>query len=467
MKSTQNKMTYGLEASPPLGILIVLAVQHVLVAIVDLTMPVLVVNAIGGSPAQTAWMVQMSMVAIALGTLLQIQKKGIGAGYLIPHSTTAIYMVPSLLAAQSGGLAMVAGMTAVAGGVQIVFAKLAQRLRKLFPVHLSGLVLAISGCVLVHAAFPRLLGYSGSPGMIDWRMAVVGMVTLAIMAGLLLKGRGMLRLFGLAIGLSCGYLLSLLLDVDGDQMAAAVHSAPLFALPKWQHPGFDVDADLLCPFLIAALAVGMKGTGLIAKGHQINRVSALDDRRRRLGAGLLADGAGTLLSGLIGGLGTSMSAVNVGLSIASSATSRRVGYGVAAIFLLLIFFPKLTAVLAFMPRPVMGATMMCIGIHLMGVGVQLIRMTHLRRSNLLTVGLPLIVGMWIEFAPPSPAAPPAWMNTLLNSSISTTTLLAVGLHYLFSISNVAGAVGRFCYSNLRAASSSGHRCQGPSCQRIR
>ena len=56
MKSTQTQMTYALEESPPLAILIVLAVQHVLVAIVDLTLPVLVVRSMGGTPAQTAWM---------------------------------------------------------------------------------------------------------------------------------------------------------------------------------------------------------------------------------------------------------------------------------------------------------------------------------------------------------------------------------------------------------------------------
>lgn len=40
----------------PLGILILLAMQHILIAIVDLAMPVLVVRSIGGTPAQTAWM---------------------------------------------------------------------------------------------------------------------------------------------------------------------------------------------------------------------------------------------------------------------------------------------------------------------------------------------------------------------------------------------------------------------------
>ena len=443
MKSTQTQMTYALEESPPLAILIVLAVQHVLVAIVDLTLPVLVVRSMGGTPAQTAWMVQMSLVAIAVGTLLQIQNKGIGSGFLIPHSTTAIYLAPSLLAAGNGGVALLAGMTVIAGVAQIFFAGLSKRLHKLFPVHLSGLVLAICGCVLVHAAIPRLLGCNDVEASMDWRTVVVGSTTLAAMTGLLLKGRGRLRLCGLAIGLAIGCLLSAVLNLEDNQMAALVRAVPLMALPDWQHPGFDVDPALLGPFLIAALVVGMKGSGLIAKGHQINRVAS-DGYGRRLGAGLLADGAGTLLSGMLGGYGSAMSAANVGLSVASRATSRRIGYGVAAIFLLLIFFPKFTTALSSLPRPVMGAIMVCIGFHLVGIGIQLMRMTPPSRSFFLTLGVPFLVGIWVAIVPsPFPEAPPL-LRSLLADAISATAILAFGLHHLSAGFKTAGAALKGC-----------------------
>lgn len=57
MRAMQTKLTQGLEALPPFGILIVLALQHVLLPIVDLAIPVLVARAMSGSPAQIPWMV--------------------------------------------------------------------------------------------------------------------------------------------------------------------------------------------------------------------------------------------------------------------------------------------------------------------------------------------------------------------------------------------------------------------------
>lgn len=75
------------------------------VAIVDLTLAALLISAMGGSLAQAAWMVRMSFVPLAFGTLLLIPQKGVAAGYLIPHLATVIFKVPSLPATQSGGMA--------------------------------------------------------------------------------------------------------------------------------------------------------------------------------------------------------------------------------------------------------------------------------------------------------------------------------------------------------------------------
>ena len=69
--------------------------------------------------------------------------------------------------------------------------------------------------------------------------------------------------------------------------------------------------------------------------------------------GVLADGLSTTISGLAGGTGTNTSTPAVGLSQATGVTSRVVALAVGAIFILLGVFPKLTALLAVMPRAVM------------------------------------------------------------------------------------------------------------------
>ena len=432
MKEKQKLTCYGLDAVPPFFAMILLSMQHVMIIIVDLAVPVLVVKVMGGTAVQTAWVVQMSMVAIGVGTLLQIQSKGIGSGYLIPHSTTSIFLAPSLLAVQVGGLSMVAGMTLMAGGIQVVLARLTRRFQNLFPLHLSGLILVVNGGVLAHGAFGRFIGSLGAQGTVDWRMPLVGIVTLTIMSGAFVKGTGLLRSYGLALGMTVGYLFSLMLGIEDPGMTGAVQAAPLFDLPQWQHCGFDFDLSLCLPFTLAALAVNAKSSGLIVQGNHVNKTIAGDDRKQRLSGGLLADGCGTLLAGFLGGIGTSMSAANASLSMISRVTARCVGYGVAAIFLLLVFFPKLTVALFYMPQPVVGGTMVCIGFNLVRAGVQMIRLEPLDHRRWIVVILPLVVGLWIEMMSPGRWGNSARMGSVLSSSISTTALLAFGLHCFFS-----------------------------------
>ena len=65
-------------------------------------------------------MVSLSMLAIGLATIfLCIRSRFVGCGYLVPASYTAIFMGPSLYALQLGGLALVFGMTVVAGGLAL------------------------------------------------------------------------------------------------------------------------------------------------------------------------------------------------------------------------------------------------------------------------------------------------------------------------------------------------------------
>lgn len=431
MNEIPNQAAYCLETLPPFGMLLMLSMQHVLIIIVDLAMPVLLVKTMGGTEAQTAWMVQMSIVAICVGTILQIQRKGIGSGYLIPHSTTSIYLAPSLLAVQSGGLAIVAGMTLLAGSIQAILSRLITRFPNSFPLHLAGLVLVINGCVLVHAALGYLIGNLDFQGTLDWREPLVGIATLSIMSGLFLKGTGMLRTYGLGIGMGAGYLFSLALGIEPRGMGAAIRTAPLFSLPNWQHSGLDFDISLCIPFVFAAFAASAKSSGLIVQGGRTDQAILSNDHQRRLKGGLLADGIGTILSGLLGGLGTSMSAANASLTIISRAKARCIGYGVSAIFFLLIFFPKLMTALIYMPASVMGGVMACIGTNLIMAGCQMIRSEPLNTCGWLTVILPFCIGLWIELDGSGSLTQSSWMATILSSSISTATLLALVLHALF------------------------------------
>jgi NCS2 family nucleobase:cation symporter-2 len=115
-------LIYGLDERPPLPHLILLGAQHVAIICPYLVFVTLITGAAGASSAVASHAVGLGMIAIALATLLQAHRLGpVGSGYLAPPVVSAIYFAPALEAAHHG-LALVCGMIAFAGVVEVIFA---------------------------------------------------------------------------------------------------------------------------------------------------------------------------------------------------------------------------------------------------------------------------------------------------------------------------------------------------------
>ena len=427
-------LIYGVEDSPPIGATVLLAVQHLLIAVIYLVYPVIVVAEAGGTQAEAAFCVNMSMLAIGLGTILQVRNRGpIGSGFLIPHVTTAAYLTPSLIAARIGGMALVLGMTMIAGIFEGILSRFMKKLRVLFPPEVSGVVVAMIGFSLAKAAVLRLVGLGGSDSVIEPAELLVGGVTLSTMVAFVVWSRGSLRLYSAAIGLAIGYGLAIVFGISNTYFLNNIAAAPLIALPSWVHPGFSFDIYLIPPFLIGALASTVKASGVVINCQKVNDPDWKRADMVSVGKGMLADGIGCLSSGLLGGFGTSMSAANVGLSMATGATSRRVGYFIGFFFILLVFLPKFSVILTLMPPPVMGAGLLYVASYLIASGIQLItaRMMDSRRTFI--VGLSFLAGISLEVVPSLHQNLPNWAGSIFGSSLTVATIVAFSLNLIFRI----------------------------------
>lgn len=427
-------LIYSVEETPPLGATLLLAIQHLIIAVVYLVYPVIVVTEAGGSMSQATFAVQFSMLAIGIGTIIQVRNSGpVGAGFLIPHVTTAAYLMPSIMAARSGGMALVLGMSTVAGLFVVLVSRFMKRLRVLFPPEVSGVVVAMIGFSLARAAISRFVGMGSADSVVDPWELLVGVVTLGTMIALVVWSIGNLRLYSAAIGLAVGYGLSLLVGGFSTNALTDIAEAPLFALPSWEHPGFKFDLYLIPPFLIGALASIFKASGVVINCQKINDPEWKRADMGTVGKGLLADGIGCISAGLLGGVGTSMSAANVGLSMATGATSRRVGYFIGLFFILLVFLPKFSVLLTLMPLPVMGAGLLYVASYLIASGIQLImtRMMDSRRTFI--VGLSFLVGISVEILPGLYQNLSSWASPLFSSSLTAATITAFTLNLVFRI----------------------------------
>ena len=426
-----SDIIYGVDDKPPLGALAPLVLQQIIALSVDLMFPVLIVGAIGGSTELAQSLVSLMMVTMGLGTIMQACHKGpIGSGYFCAQETNALFFPVSVLAAKSGGFHLMLGMTVAAGAAQALFSRAIHKLRALFPVEITGLIILMLPVSLIKYS---VFSFVGDGKGADAEEALVAFVTLGVIMVMHVWGKERLRQYSIVAGIAAGFLVSYFTGVLTDDHLQKVAAAPIVAFPSIQHVGWSFDVDLLFPFLLVAFASSIKTLGNITACQKVNDVHWVRPDMKSIGGGLLAEGLGTVLSGLCGTMGQTTSSCSLGLAIATGALSRYIGYCVGAAFILLAFFPKISSLFAIMPEPVMAAILMVGIIFVIPNGMQICtsRMLDARRSFVL--GLPFAIGLAVEMFPQFDALLPVYIQPFFKSSLAAAAMSAVLLNLLFRI----------------------------------
>ena len=423
-------LVYAVDDVPPPLVTWLNAVQHVGVIAINLVYPVLIFRVVDTPVGVVSSLLTLVIWSLAIGTFLQVYRFGpIGTGFMCPATPTATYFGPSLLAVRLGGLPMVFGMTIFAGLLEAAIAPLLNRLRSIFPPEISGLVILMIGISAGVAGLRSMLGGNIAP--VETSEWYVAGITLAAMVVLNVWGHGILRMICALSGLVVGYVaagFAGLLD-----KLAAVGQAPWIGLPSLGHLSWSFDATLIVPFAIASVAAAMKAAGTIAVCQKTNDANWTRPDMRSVTSGVLSDGLGTAAAGMLGGVGTNTSTPVVGLAQATGVASRRVAIAVGAIFLLLGFFPKLTALLAVMPRSVIVPALLFAVAFIIINGLQVISSRLLDARRTLVLGLSLVAGLAVEVFPSVSAMAPKPLAPLVGSSLVLSTLLALTLNLLFRI----------------------------------
>lgn len=428
-------LIYGVEDRPTPVRLILIGVQHVFLMSSTLVLPVALVREIGGSFEEIRAVVALTMIACGIGTILQaLRWRGIGSGFLCPNLCGPNFFGACAEAAWLGGLPLMRGMTIVAGIAELLFARLVHRLRRLFPPEITGLVVLMVAVGLIPLGVSKFFGISFETEPIAPASLAVACLTLFVMVGINVWSKGNLRLYGVLIGMAAGYGLSVPAGLLGQAQFSAVSSAKLLALPVYAGMGqIDFRWSLLPPFLIVSICGALKTFGNLILCEKVNDADWKGPDVRRIGDGLFADGLCVAVSGLIGGMASDTSASNVALSSATGATSRWIGYAAGALFILLGFSPKLSAVLAVMPQPVMGAILVFVTSFMVLSGLQIIIGAHVDAKKAFVIGFSFIFGLSIDMLPGVYAHLPHALRPFFDSALTLSTVLAVILNRILSL----------------------------------
>jgi xanthine permease XanP len=423
-------LVYGVDERPPRPVTVLSGFQHAALISVNLIYPVIIFRVAGVSPASVAALLSIGFLVLGIATFLQANSRA-GSGYMCPATFTATYLAPSILAAKAGGLPLVLGMTAFAGLVEGLVAPALHRLRAFVPVELSGLVILLIGFTAGLVAVRTMLGDMGHPPDADeWLAACIALAATVLLN---IWGRGLARMVCALIGMAVGYVFAALTGVLTAEDFAAIAGASWLAFPALHIPSWSFDFGLAAAFAIAALAAAMKALGTLTVCQRTNDADWVRPDQARNFRGVVADSAGTILSAGLGGVGINTSTPSVGLASATGVASRTIAYATGAIFLGLALTPKIAAVLAVMPRPVMAATLLFSACFIVINGLQVVTSRLLDSRRTLVIGMGLLAGAAVEAVPAIAAGATEGTRAVLGSSLVFGTVVAFLLNLAFRL----------------------------------
>ncbi len=376
-----------------------------------------------------AFFLSMTVLSVGIGTILQSLKGHyLGSGYLCPSFAALFFIPPSAAAYAIGGLGLMSAMTAASGFFQVAISRIIGRLRFLFPPEVTGLVIIMAGISAIPFSIQSFLGMEGQNSVFRYEDLVIAMVTLSVIVVASIWGRGSIKLYPAFIGIIAGYGTAFFLGQIPDSLVYSFLTFPLLIVPRAEFFSWTFNSSVMLPFLFAGLAGIFKTIGNLTSCQKINDAHWIRSDMQNYSRGTLTDGLTNILCGALGGLGQSTSSGNIGLSIATGATSRRIGFFVGIILVMMAIFPPVSAFFMFMPLPVIGAALMV----MTGIEVMMTRMMDTRRF--FTIGISLVFGIGAStFANLSLPAEYTWLATNLTSPLTLSTTIAIGLTLIFRI----------------------------------
>ena len=429
--SVLQNLRYEAHESPPLLASLGFGAQFSLIASATLLItPVVVAKASGRDGEYLVWMVFASLIIAGLSTLLQVRRVGFaGAGSMLPMFTAAFSIPFCITAVSDGGPATLAALVVVCGIGQLIIAKWLFVLRRIVTPVVGGTVLMILSITLA-SVVPRLLPETPDSDSLGAHLAALS--TLAVVSALILRGSATIRLWGPVIGIVAGCAVA---AGFGLYSAQNVLDAAWIGIPgQWPGLGLPPIASgfgipfwtLLPAFLFLSMIISIQANGeCIAQQRAARRENRAVDFREVQGA-LSATGVTNLMAGAAGTVPYIINPGVVSYTQTTGVASRRVGYSIGAILIVLAFLPKVSAVLSSIPGPVMAGYLIVLSAYLFIDGARTIIQSEQNRQRITVAGVCFWIGAAFQFQLFSlPESLPVWTTTLLRSGITTGGVAAI------------------------------------------
>lgn len=430
--STQSSAS---DESLPLGRLIVLGLQHVLVMYAGaIAVPLIIGRVLKLPPEQVGILVNADL--FACGVVSLIQSLGVGPfGIRLPVMMGVTFAsVGPMIAMGTNpalGLGGIYGSVIAAGIFGMIVAPFVSRMLAYFPSVVTGSIILIIGVSLMRIGVNWAAGapVDSLPGYGDPFNLTIAAFTLVVILLLSKYASGFVSNIAVLLGTLAGFVVAILMGkVNFDPIGNAQWLGLIYPF-QLATPTFDL-ASILSMCLVM-LVVMVESTGMfLALGELTGKKVEQADLKR----GLLTDGLGAVIGGIFNTFPYTSFSQNVGLVGVTGVRSRYVTVTAGVILILLGWIPKLGATMTAVPVYVLGGA----GIVMFGMvaatGVRILSNVNFKTNprNLYIIAVSVGFGLIPLVAPKFFAQLPKALEPILGSGIVLASIVAVILNAWFN-----------------------------------
>lgn len=419
---------------PPMGQAVPLGLQHVLAMFASNVTPSIIVAGAAGlafGSAEQIYLIQMAMLFAGVATIFQTMGFGpVGARMPIMQGTSFAFVgvLAGISATQGLGVALTSCI--IGGLIHFALGSVIGRIRFLFPPLVTGLVILAIGLYLIPVGIKYAAG-----GAADFQMAAESFGSLkhwtvaltVIVVALLFKFKtsGALSNAAILIGLLAGYAVAAMLgmvSLEGFQKASWVTSIQV--LPY----GFEFSLGAVIAVTLVSIVSAVETVGDASATAKAG--AGRDATDEEIAGATYADGLGTAVAGVFGGLPNTSFSQNVGIVGMTGVMSRHVVTIAGVILVICGLLPKIGALIASMPLPVLGGGVIVMFGMVAAAGMNVLSEVKMTRRNMVIIAISLTAGLGLNLVPAAVQYLPGIWKTLATSAVAPTAFLAIVLNQI-------------------------------------
>jgi NCS2 family nucleobase:cation symporter-2 len=418
----------------PMGPRAALGLQHVLAMFASNVTPAIIIAGAAGfafGSADMVFLIQMAMLFAGISTLFQTIGFGpIGARLPVMQGTSFAFVPIMIGIVKTSGMASLFGGIVVAGLFHALLGTVIGRIRHWFPPLVTGMVITAIGLALLPVGIKYAAGGAAdfqmnNPAWGDLSRWGLALVVIVVALGFKFFTRGMTSTAAILLGLVAGYLAGV---ITGAVNFGAVSKAAWFAVPMPFKYGIEFNAAAIIGLCLISIVSAIETVGDIsgiAKGG-----AGREATDQELAGGTFADGLGSAVSGIFGGLPNTSFSQNVGLISMTGVMSRSVVTFSALLLIVCGLIPKVGAVVAAMPISVLGGGVVLMFGMVVSAGINMLSEVNWNRRNMMILAISLSTGLGLQAVPKSMQHLPDQIEMLMISGLLPIAVLAVVLNLI-------------------------------------